>query len=309
MNKIIVKGIEIPNEITTYLKAAVKKMNEYDDLLYSVNWLLKKKKFANLYAVMKSNKICDLIYSDRTYGIKFLTPYFFGDITYTIKAIKKYFKGGILVDADGIDAEKYGLHYCDMTSSFNKECEYISDSGSRTPCVLNRDDMRILAEAMEKDFFPELGEITFDVYEGEEANQQLKYGTTRYPFWNEKFRSVVTVGFHYLCPDITSSNKLLVARTGNRLVGAIKWGCYYRETPKYTHYGLNFIDVAVPYRNKGISKMLIHELAKHIDNKYPLVLSYESEMGEKCRMEEHFLAETWKTPIYTSKQWDERRYV
>lgn len=93
------------------------------------------------------------------------------------------------------------------------------------------------------------------------------------------------------------------------MVGLLFWkyGRYQEDKP-YKHYGLNYIEVKKSYREYGISKMLIDEMAKILDNDMPLSLSQETTMGKRCKMAEKFKNAKFKTHIYAYRELEETLY-
>jgi hypothetical protein len=93
----------------------------------------------------------------------------------------------------------------------------------------------------------------------------------------------------------------LMAMVQNTPIGCI---CVQRFE-QYGYYGLSYIDVAFPYKNNGVAKKMIHELTKHIPGDLPLLLSMESEEGQKCHIHECFKRETWPNAAVTQDEFDE----
>lgn len=302
----IKKANTMKKNVLGFFKNLMKRLDEWDDLYYSIHYFLEKENLDNLYVVLDGYKITDIVSYDYTYGIKTLYPYFLnGEKCHksTIENIKNYFKRDVLISTEWVDTKKYGLIDCNLKSSFDENHVYHLRHYHYTVLVPENENM--LRDAIEQERFPTLSKITFKVIDGKEVcNYLYNEKTNDYPLWSDKYNKTVIAGFHYFQNDFCEHHKLLIAECDNMPIGVIKFGRYYEETSN-AHYGLNYIDVNFAYRQKGIAKMLISEFAKIIPNDLPLVLSSESEMGKKCKMEEHFKNEKWNTELFTSKEWDE----
>ena len=85
-------------------------------------------------------------------------------------------------------------------------------------------------------------------------------------------------------------NNVLVAKDGDNIVGALKFG-EYGKSDFCPHMAVCYIDVKKPYRNKGIATSLFKEFGRIMEEAHkkgkmdlPIFLTSESEMGEKCHM-------------------------
>ena len=108
-------------------------------------------------------------------------------------------------------------------------------------------------------------------------------------YWKSKYGHYPFAGFHYFKPEKFAADNIeyLIAKQGDKMVGAIKYG-FYNTSISMPHNGINYIDVQVGFRNKGIAKQMIKELDKYLNKKYPLFLTDASGMGSECKMEEYF---------------------
>lgn len=98
--------------------------------------------------------------------------------------------------------------------------------------------------------------------------------------------------FHYFCVrDITNWSqpddvKYLIAYVNKleikNVIGIIKYAWYHD-----TYIGINYIDIRVDYKLKGVATALIKELNNHIVDKY-IVISILSEEGKAAKINEVF---------------------
>lgn len=291
--------------INKFIEKALEKFDEWDDLYYTLQYLLDKNDYANAYVVIDENdEICDFINSSRTYGIVTLCPYFIEGTNYfenTFREIKEYFVDKkVLIYTHGIDISKYGLTSCNIHSSLDLEHKYDVDHGIHS--VIKENDINLLRDAIEDFHFPTLDikeeNVSFELIHGEDVNNSFIVNDTHdYPIWINRSNHRNIIGFHYLQPDFYDCHSLLVAKCNGVMIGCIKYGRYSMDD-KYRHYGLNYIDINMKYRRKGIAKMLIEEFARILDDDMPLVLSDESDMGKICQMAKHFKEANFKTKVY-----------
>lgn len=203
-----------------------------------------------------------------------------------------------------LSMEDLGFVHCNTKFSIDET--FHLDMGSRYFYTLKGNE-DLLRDNFEKKYLPtNVDDLTFEVIkEGELINMLYDKKNNILPSYITDGNHHVVLGFHYLSFQFSSDNAtyLIAKNNENKIVGAIKWGLY-REGFKEAHYGLNFIDVICTFRKKGIASKLIEEFTKHIDNTYPLVLSYESDMGKVCQMHKHFKNAKFKTNVFTDKEWE-----
>lgn len=273
----------------------------YDNVIYRLSYFLKKEDISMLYEIIIDGKTVDFLSTYDLLGIKVVSPFELSDKKEIYDEIKVFFKSNILIEAC-IDLRDNGFYETIDESSFSKEHIY----NYKNYYVINKNETTLLRDAFEKRF-PILGAVSFEVISGDKINEYLyDKNYEDYPMWKDKSNINNIAGFRYLTPEKYSNCKLLVAKTNNAIIGVIKWGKYY-EGKSYAHYGLNYIDVAIPYRKNGIAKLLINELKNHIETDLPFILSRESEMGSKCHMEKNF-KKVFGDAIYTSKEWEDYQY-
>lgn len=169
-----------------------------------------------------------------------------------------------------------------------------------------------VVEFVESKFFPEIdvNSLSFSVLNGEQLFDFMKTKMFQVPDGYPLWCGGKVVGFHYLCmnnlhrgfgfSDEKSDIKFLIAHHEGTLVGCICFGVWPNSQD---HQSLSFIDVAVPYRNKGVAKMMAKEIDKHLDPNLPFVLTDESEMGAKCG-----IANIFKNSITTTSVMKYREY-
>lgn len=157
-------------------------------------------------------------------------------------------------------------------------------------------DVDAYVQKVDEVVFPALAEeISFSVMTGTELAHFVHKGVMLYngnfPCWNHKM-----AGFQYLSFDNMYQTerdiKFLVAHMGNTLVGVIHFGVWYPGSQD-----ISFIDVAVPYRKKGIATKMIQELNKHLYPDMPLHVSQESEMGKACHISDMFKKYITTVPV------------
>lgn len=320
---IIKKACEMKKEFFNFVEKLKSVTDEYEDSYYVLDYIFtnKDKNISNNYlVVLKNNKIIDIILKENFCEIptiSLLCFYFKYDKKEFFETLKTYFKDiPFLIDGNSINSyciwdknkdlsmEDLGFVHCNTKFSIDET--FHLDMGSRYFYTLKGNE-DLLRDNFEKKYLPtNVDDLTFEVVkEGELINMLYDKKNNILPSYITDGNHHVVLGFHYLSFQFSSDNAtyLIAKNNENKIVGAIKWAIY-REGSKYAHYGLNFIDVISIFRKKGIASKLIEELTKHIDNTYPLVLSYESDMGKICQMQKHFKNAKFKTNVFTDKEWE-----
>lgn len=301
---IIKKATEMKKDFIGWCKKQYYKVDDFDG--YKYEWILSHpKKIKNYLVVLQGRTIKDIIHVGYQYGVKILSPFFVdgkSQEAFTLESIKKYFKDSSYVIAtEWVDVRNYGYTICNLHTSV--DLEHRLNVNHKVYSVANPNNINIMRDAIEKKYLPILGNITFKLIDGDKVTDYLyDKSEQEFPSWIGNGNHTTTIGFHYLKPDCYENHKLLVAESNGRPVAAIKYGIYSEGKSK--HYGINYIDVNSVCRGKGLAKAIINELTKHLPSDYPLVLSYESEMGKLCKMQKHFKDAPFKTTVYTDKEWE-----
>lgn len=102
------------------------------------------------------------------------------------------------------------------------------------------------------------------------------------PYWRVyNTGNICIYGFRYF-ENIAGYRKWLAATYKGKILGVI---CY-RVHEEYVY--ISYIDIAEPYKRKGIATMLIKEFNRRLDGSLPLVLSGLSIEGKQARVDELF---------------------
>ena len=278
--------------------------DDYYNDICRISYFLEQKDISSLFEVIIDGQVVDYISTYEVMGIKVISPFeLYKDEKKVYDDIRNFFKENILISTQYINLSKLNFFETTNVSSFDSEYEYNFEKYY----VINKEEITLMRDAFEKRF-PKLGDISFEVMEGDSINEYLyDKEFSNYPLWKDNCNISNIAGFRYLTPENLDNQKILVAKTNGAIIGVIKWWLYHKENPSYAHYGLNYIDVAMPYRRKGIAKLMISELKKHIKKDRPFVLSRESDMGHKCHMEISF-KNVFHDDVYTYKEWEDYQY-
>ena len=161
-----------------------------------------------------------------------------------------------------------------------------------------------LLDSFEKQFFVKEVDVKNLVIKDMSAKEITKwvqnfYKLTNYmisPFWKRDSGMSSIYGFHYFKDhDEIEGVKTLVAMQNNRFIGVIHYGVWNNN--KYQ--SISYIDVAEPYKKKGVATKLIKELNKHLIPDMPLVLTDLSEEGKEAKMDELFKKYITVCKVYT----------
>ena len=306
------KGSECVSEIREYAtaKMASYKDNEWD---YSDNYgffqrMLERDDYSNYIAFLLDNKVLDVATIDSCMGLTVVyMPYCSQQsILYAmLDALRATIGEDILIHSDSRGMEEYGLFLVNLKSSLSDEDEELTYSiySDMLPLwVYTPDKVNVLRDAIEAKYLTvdENAEITFATMTGCELQKFLwDDDLMGAPYWRSWNGFSHIIGFHYTELQYgNDTTKYLVAiANGNRLIGCIKYAEYYEN-----HYGLDYIDVARHYRRRGVATRLIEELSKTIGDKYPLVLSSESDMGKKCHIHNHFKKYDWPLGVFVENR-------
>lgn len=302
----IKKAIEVKRNFLGYIKKLARKAAQYEDYsYYTYDNILKNQELVEKYlVVLNGTQIVDILFTKDICGITFVYPFLTERYSkqYTEDAILKHYKGTrYVVSVDVSLSEKF--KECNMTASYDNDCFYRFE-GDLVQYVPADGDENLVRDAFEATRFPEYEEnkIVFKTYEGKDARQYLfSKEWDEYPIAGRGGGFGAIAGFHYMDLNYEDNNSLFVAEINSMPIAAIKTGLYYEDQSKYTHIGVNFIDVCKPYRQKGLATRIIKEFSKkHRD--FPLVLSHESDMGKLCRMKDHF--KKYIPDAYATDEWE-----
>lgn len=195
-------------------------------------------------------------------------------------------KGYHFVMAYFTESVPKGIYPVCEESSFTKEHHY---------CYANYDGIYTLdyAETIqfrdeyEKFFFPPNEKINFRVFEGKEMEKYLRAEDQRgFKPWVSDCGFSTYCGMHYLNSGLEfydEGHYWLCAMVGNTIVGCIQYGFWPDEG-----LVMSYIDVSIPYRNKGIMKAMITKLNEYIPELETLSITMESQMGKTIHVFDHF---------------------
>lgn len=320
---LIKKASEMKDEFFNFVEELRNLKDECDGTYYTLDYILtnKSKNVSDNYlVVLKNNKMIDVILKEYFCGIpaiSLLCFYFKYDKKEFFETLKTYFKDTpFLIDGNSInyyciwkkneDLSMKDLGFVNCNTKFSIDETFHLDLGSRYFYTLKGNE-NLLRDNFEKKYLPtNANDLTFEVLKEKDLIKMLyDKDLDILPSYITDGNHHVILGFHYLSFQFSSDNAtyLIAKNNENKIVGAIKWGLYEKNI-EYAHYGLNYIDVICTFRGKGIASKLIEELTKHIDDSYPLVLSYESDMGKICHMQQHFKDAAFKTKVFTDKEWE-----
>ena len=296
----IVKANKIKDKFFDFVRKEFEKETEY---YYAYEQILEDETCVNNYlCVLEQDTIIDIIYTSTIYGIYCLNPFFIKSKNYISNLKELYSDKDVifLLDEDEIPKDFFK---CNIHSSVDLEHTY---SEFRKYYVLNSAKINILRDAIEKEWFPTMDEVTVKVVD---SNDLFSYISNNYEdincIWKNRVGCTNVIGFHYL--DLNdNSGTFLFLETNNKPIACIKFGKFGDYFTNDVHYGLCFIDVSKPYRNRGLAKKIIRELKNVLPTDYPFVLSFESEMGQICQMHKHF-KEIFPT-CYTDTEWMKHLY-
>lgn len=216
-----------------------------------------------------------------------------------INAIKRIFPKALMGHSEYYLEQKV-LASCGYEQVNDKSISYV-DEESQKPYRFNSiyhymttGNKDILVEKLEKHLFPEIdGDISYDVMSGNElnaflhTNSPLPYGES--VTWTNSYNNNNIPGFRYLNYNTIHTHmddvKYLVAHKDWTIIGVICFGIW-----PYTkdHQSMSYIDVALPYRKKGIATQMIKELDKHLVKNLDLHLSPVSDTGKACNIADLF---------------------
>ena len=300
---IIKKATDIEKNFYGYVKKLYHRAIDSDDLsYYNYEKILKEKKAPLYQVVLNGSQIVDILHTEDVFGITFIYPFFTERYSkkYTWDAIASSFKNQKYIVSTS-DYAPENFCECNFTTSFDSKSHYKFE-GCNMQYVHKDADKNLLRDAFVAHQLPayKADKVTFKAIAGKDVADYLYCKELHeYPMHENENNHYNIAGFHYLQPDFCEHHTLFVAELEGVPIAAIKIGVYGKDY--YQHTGLNYIDVGVCYRQKGLASRLIKEFAK-LQFEYPLVLSDESDMGKKCRMEAHFKAEM---TCYNEKEWEQ----
>lgn len=300
---LIKKATEVEKNFYGYVKKLYHRAIENDEMsYYTYEKILEEQKAPLYYVVLNGRQIVDILYTEEVYGLLFVYPFFTERYSkkYTWDAIAECFRGQKYVVSTAENADK-NFKECNFTTSFDSKSHYRFE-GCNMQYVHKDMDENLLRDTFEANRFPiyDAEKVIFKTVAGEDVNGYLCNNDWReYPMHENENGHYNIAGFHYLQPDFHSHHTLFVAELAGVPIAVIKTGIYGDKY--YKHTGLNYIDVGILYRQKGLATRLIKEFSK-LRFEYPLVLSDESDMGAKCHMEAHFKA---SMNCYNEKEWEQ----
>lgn len=286
----IIKATELKNDFMGYVKKTYHMLSNLEDSRANIfkDILKDSSKLDNLDVVLEGSNFIAVISYEIVSGIKMLYPIVpnYKNWHKVEDAILQNYEQPFVVVASDMSEKFQECHY---QCSFNTENEY-SFEGYNSYFVPKTGNKYLFRDVFETERFPEfdINNITLKTVKGSEVNNYLIDSQWKqYPLMKVENGNYVIAGFHYLQPDFQPNHELLVVEQNGKPVAVIKTGTY--SYGKYEYVGLNYIDVCEPYRRKGLANLIIKYYAEHNYNEsLPFVLSHESEMGQLCRMTEHF---------------------
>ncbi len=299
----IKNATDVEKDFYGYIKKLYNRAIKNEELSYYTYQKILQEKKAPLYqVVLNGRQIVDILSTKEVCGLLFVYPFFTERYSkkYTWDAIAEHFNGQKYIVSTSEYAGK-DFKECNFTASFDSKSEYHFE-GSNMQFVHKDEDENLLRDAFEASRFPtyDADKVVFKTLTGNDIDTYLyDKNWEEYPMLREEFGHYHIAGFHYLQPDCQKHHSLFVAELNGVPIAAIKYGIYGESY--YKHTGLNFIDVGVCYRQKGLATRIIKEFAK-LQFEYPLVLSDESDMGKMCRMEAHFKQ---YMQAYNEKEWEQ----
>lgn len=276
----------------------------------------KKEDMSYIYMAIEENHCVGYFYYEKYFKYDvFSFGYFLpGNTTNALTALCSQFPGMVLSlndycsvqESEAMDSNRF--QRIDARASFedrDERNEYAEID--RWYAVDGKSD---IVEFLESHFFPEINikDMEFEVLDGDELATFTKEKMFHLPYGYPIYGGGKIVGFHYLCMNNMhrgfgfnnqkSDIKMLIAHVDGTLVGCICFGVW----PNNNYQSLSFIDVAIPYRNRGVAKMMAKELDKHLNPELPLVLTDESEMGKECGMAKLFKKSIKSTKVYENRE-------
>lgn len=300
----VLNGSSVVSGIKKYAQRKMSEIAKYDygwisDSYYAYQSISESDNMDDMLAFMEGDDIVDLAYVSTLFGIPTIRPYFDCERhNEVIELIREMHHGEVLLYGDYSILSSQNLFQSNLRSRYNDKTTYNLNSSMLPLWVFSEDKTDMVRDAIEKKYFAvdvDANQITYQVMTANEVYDYL-YDKNNMCFltWGEPCGFAHVAGFTYMETAMNNpTHRYLVAICDGIIVGCIKYGFYYDD-----HYGLNYIDVAVPYRRKGIATSLIRELSLRIENDHPLFLSNESDMGKMCRIHEHFARYTWPCGVY-----------
>lgn len=293
--------------------------SEWSTLGYTFSYLLEEDHLSKMYVYMEGDRVVDYIYYTEIKGQPVVSPYFCDNRKKKeeINDIKAFW-GSIIVEADYFDYETCGMMQCSLKCSFNEQMEY-NTPGSEAYYTNKAELVDFFVRLYEDIYFPEikdLSEITFGWFSSKEVYEGgLITGDPLSPkqisTWKDSYsgNSGLITGFHYFKLDNIfeygedcAHYLLAYHKEKNVILGVIKVG-RYGNSEREKRQTINYIDVSMAYRRRGVAKAMIEKLDQFLDKSLPLVLTDESDLGKTCRMAEHFKNTKFSCEVYTREEW------
>ena len=316
----IYRANEIKEEFIEFCK---KKSQEYDNIdkyddCYYTNYyseLLEDNNYDNIIVYKNNNTIIGYgvvyMYKD----IPILSSSFLNDDDKAIvyNYLKSY-KPEIIINDSNVSHD-LEIYPCDLECTY-KPTEHEEDTQTYYPTyeqrfyVLDKKYDKILKEKIE-DYIEPDGKIEIVKLTQDELNDYIRHlkeidNYFGLPFAINKSHQFYFAGFKYFSNNnlYNSENiNFIVAKCNNNIVGVIKYGHY--DQYGIPHTGVNYIDVHAAFRNRHIACDMIKKFNEEIDKNYPLILSQESEYGQKYKMSEHFKKYIHGVDVVSHEELDE----
>ena len=189
-------------------------------------------------------------------------------------------------------------HFMNLVSRINKKYKYDLYYGAYLSSGISAD--KALLDYIENKYFVKDEVIDFSKVEllAYSADKFEKFVKNQYESelivrgtWNDTTSNLSKlIGFHYayIEPSRHSENEFryVCAIYKGKIIGVIKIGLYgYQEKD---HQAICYIDVMETCRRKGVASYMIKHIDRYLFDDYPLMITQESELGEKCHIAEKF---------------------
>ena len=247
-------------------------------------------KYANTYDYIldDNNKILAAIKPSESYGVKTVSIVRF-DLSLTepknIVPLKEILNdymnthhANILTCQETGVGMEIGMVMCNMQSSVQKDVEYF-DMFHENACAKNKNYADDIRDAIEKQCF--IKDISG--YKIKKIDKKKDIVGIYHPTQYDDYNHCSYVGFHYFSPNDyfeEGRNYYVVAMKDDKVLGVAMLGEYVEGQ------SLAYIDVATPYKCKGIATNMIKAMNEYIDPNRPLHISSLSDEGRRCNIDE-----------------------
>lgn len=300
----IKKAIE-QDGILNFIEIKKLEHEEYvSDLYYNFCNMLENPDLEGIYIYLEDDKIKDFIYKTSSNNQVIVQPLMMesDDVKNEFDEIFEKW-GSVILEINSYEFFDYPLKSCEFKSTVASNKTFVKPYGSISYYTNDDEMVSFFVRDFERRVFPKWsGNIECEFITNDEDVFKLTANCDDYEsrnpiIWKNSGNVSSIAGFRYFSYDNGQGDKFLVARDGNNLLGVIKVGEYDINTPN-AHQAICYIDVKEAYWNKGIAKVMIANLNQYLNPDLPLVLTKESDMGQKCQMIKHFKDAGFTVPVY-----------